>query len=182
MNKKMNKRIELFPNETIVLKERIHWKNYIFPGTILLCGLIMGLLRVTDMGTTFIEMLAGAPPLGDDATKIIATIELIAAICIRLMSLLRIIIISTVRYYVTSKRIISTWGFVTKSINEMLLARCETVLMHQSVSERLFQCGDIECIAPGSVIHLEDVYYPVRFKMTVMSEMARIKDGNAGQN
>lgn len=155
--------------EEILLEEPIHWKNYLWSMTLLLLCIIMLLVRSATPEKTIIGFLAGGELFNREGTALISTIEMVTFSMFALYLFARIAKVACIRYFVTNKRIICLSGFFTIVMKEMRIERCETVQLKQNVYERLFNCGDIICFAPGSEILLDDVKDAERFKQTIMN-------------
>lgn len=160
--------------EKTLIEAPIHWKNYLSSGTLFLVfGILFAFLTIKNDCIT--NALTGKEIIQGDAAKILLGLELIFFGFIIMFAFGRAAKVACIRYYVTTERIISTNGFFTIKTKEMLIARCETVNIKQSVYERLFGCADILCQAPGSEIILDDVANADKFRKTILEQMSTYK-------
>ena len=173
------KRFELLEDEQIILEKPIHWKNYIVIGGLFLALCIFFIFRTANTSWSLLNALAGQKIVGPEVARLLSFLEAMAFAVLMGIVFIRIAAIMCIRYYVTNRRIIKTTGFFTIVNEEMMLMRCETVYLKSSIYERIFDCGDIFCLAPGSNIYLDDVPQPEEFKRTILNELAK---KNAARN
>ncbi len=169
-------RFELLPDEEIVIENPKHWKNYIMPCVLAFLCFAGAVMRINDTHLSLVNKLARTEVI---PTGIVPTVSLIEAITLFLLVIsLAVNMIDTAytRYYVTTKRIISTSGFLNVRMNEMALEKCETVNLTQRFSERVFNSGDILCISAGASIYLDDVYHARDFKQTIMNMITKLNE------
>lgn len=165
-------RFELLPDEKILISEPIHWKNYLSSATVFTVCAILFLIRSAAPQGCLLNLIAGENILPASASSLLGKLELLCEGALMLLCFTRMATVAFIRYYVTNKRIVVTTGFFTIKTQEMLISRCETVTLKQSVYERLFGCADLLCLAPGSVIVLDDVTHAERFKKLILSKMS----------
>ena len=166
------KRFSLLDGETVITEKPIHWKNYISSVTFF-CVFLAGLvIRSAHPERCLADSLI-KEAIDSEASLVFGKIELLFYATATLFFFGRIAKISCIRYYVTNKRILVTSGFFTIRIGEMLISRCETVMLKQSIYERLFRCADLMCLAPGSNLYLEDVPDAERIRSTILNLIAQ---------
>lgn len=169
------KRLELMDDERIILEEPIHWKNYLLPMTALGSGTFITAVRIYLDDKSVINKITGAMTISPEMNSAIVKMEVAIILAIMLVALIKMIQISYIKYYLTNKRIISTSGVLNIRQEEMLLSRCETVYITQSAYERIYNCGDLLCVAPGSQIYLDDVKDARGFKQAILAEISKSK-------
>lgn len=166
------KRFELLKDETILMEQPIHWKNYLSSGTFLLLCTVLFIVRAFNPDACLADLITGNDK-PSDASAVLGRLELISAGVLMVIFFMRAASVAFIRYYVTNRRIVATSGFFTIHTQEMLIERCETVFLRQSVYERAFGCADLLCIAPGSKIVLDDVTKAEAFKETIMKQLTQ---------
>lgn len=162
------KRFELLDGERTVISESIHWKNRLLPAAGVLLSLTLLALRLRFMDTSVLNAASGMDIIDRRFQAVLSTLEALCLLAMCFSSAIRLIRVSYTRYYVTTQRIISVSGILAVDYQEMLLSRCETVYLRQSVYERLFRSGDILCVSAGATLYLDDVHDAVAFKQTLM--------------
>lgn len=168
------KRFKPIEGEEILIEEPIHWKNYILPSILLgICTFAM-LFRAYFPKESLINALLHGCYIDAEMQKILTGGEILFLAFFALQAFVKMMEVSYVRYYVTSKRIISISGILNIRIQEMLISRCEMVYMNQNVYERMFNTGDILAVSAGANIFLDDVYNALKFKETVLEEMNKV--------
>jgi hypothetical protein len=169
-------RFELMEDESIVIVNPKHWRNYIVPATAMLLALAAIAARLRHPGTSIINHLLGEAAIPLETVVVVSYAE--AGMLLLLVVALGFAMVETAhtRYYVTTKRIIAESGWLSVRISEMLLDRCETVSMTQRVPERIFNSGDILCVSAGASIYLDDVYDARKFRQTIMKMMVKEED------
>lgn len=173
------KRFELLDDESVILEKPIHWKNYLLVSILFLTAIIIFSIRAIVPNDCIINLFLGeGERLNQETSAIIGKLELIATSFLVFFLIGRVTEVFFIRYYVTNKRIIMTRGFLTIKVTDMLIRRCETVKIKQSIYERIFKCADILCMAPGSMILLDDVTDAEQFKKAIMNQIARQKDAS----
>ena len=172
----MNKKIALMQDEYIICTRPIHWKNYILVSILMLAAIILLSVRMAFPDKSLVNSMTTTPIIDDTIASVFMAIEVFALCLIIARLYVRIIRVCTIRYFVTNKRIIKVSGFLTKQKTEMLISRCETVLMKENIYERIFNCGDLLCLAPGSQILLDDVKDVEEFKLHIMELINKRKD------
>lgn len=168
------KRFKPIDGEVILIEEPIHWKNYILPATLLAICVFGMLFRAYFPKESLLNALLKANYIDAETQKIITGSEILFMAVFALQAFVKIMRVSYVRYYVTSKRIISITGILNINIQEMLISRCEMVYMNQNVYERMFNTGDILAVSAGANIFLDDVYDALRFKEIILEEMNKV--------
>ena len=170
------KRFVLMEDETILSEEPIHWKNYI---TALLSAALcftLILIRGRFMSFSFMNHYLGKTVVPVNIQVLLSKIELVILGLFILSSILKIIRIGYIRYYLTNKRIITVSGILNVTFQEMLIDRIEMVFLHQNVYERMYSCGDILCVSAGTKLFMDDVKNAVAFKQRIMNLMAQKKN------
>ena len=166
------KRFNLLDGETVIIEKPIHWKNYL-SSLVLFCLFLTGLIIRSRHPEGCIISKLVSDAINGEAAVLFGKIELLFCAIAVLFFFGRIAKISCIRYYVTNKRILMTSGFFTIRIAEMLISRCETVMLKQSIYERLFRCADLMCLAPGSSLYLEDVPNAEKIRTTILNLIAK---------
>ena len=173
------RRILPLDGETVLIKENIHWREYLFPAAILAVSMILLLLRMKYPSTNLINILTGKNMLKIRLPAILLLTEALFLLGAASAAWVRITKMLYVRYYVTDKRIICMSGIMEVSYQEMLISRCEMVFLHQSPVESFFGSGDILCFSPGARIQLNDVRNAIRFKQTILTQMPQTNERNS---
>ena len=152
----------------ILIEEPIHWKNYILPFTGIVATVYLMITRLINPDFSITNTVVGEQVISGDVQGLLTKIE---ALILALFTALLYLKVLQTMYYITTKRIISVSGILTVMFQEMLISRCEMVYLNQSVTERLFESGDILCVSAGATILLDDVYEAVKFKQTIMAQL-----------
>ena len=170
-------KFEKIDGETIIMEKPIHWKNYLGTGFLTVVSAVLLAAKLISPGTSVINNIAGEEILTSQAMGVITAIEVVFLAFATLYPATNLVKTATIRYYVTDRRIICVKGFLTITMREMRIDRCETVAIKQNVYERLFGCGDIVCYAPGSEIILNDVKDADKFKLRIMELLTAKRHG-----
>lgn len=140
----------LLPNEHIVYTANLHGIVYIIPCTfmILLCGLLM---------------------IPDD---IIIELRLALMALVIVISLIWCIIINGGKQYVvTNKRLIFKRGIVKRTSYELLLWRCESLQIEQSVLGRILNYGTVIVKVGESSNRYEMIKAPLNFSLNIHQQI-----------
>lgn len=140
----------LLPNEHIVYTANLHGIVYIIPCTfmILLCGLLM---------------------IPDD---IIIELRLTLMALVIVISLIWCIIINGGKQYVvTNKRLIFKRGIVKRTSYELLLWRCESLQIEQSVLGRILNYGTVIVKVGESSNRYEMIKAPLDFSLNIHQQI-----------
>lgn len=164
-------RFQLLEDEKILIEEPIHWKNYILPFTGIVATVYLMITRLINPDFSITNAVVGEQVISGDVQGLLTKIEALILALFTALLYLRVLQTMYIRYYITTKRIISVSGILTVMFQEMLISRCEMVYLNQSVTERLFESGDILCVSAGATILLDDVYEAVKFKQTIMAQL-----------
>lgn len=162
--------------ENIIVQESIHWKNYILPGLLTLVSFVSLVFRSYFMDVSLINRIVGEGVVPPGMQKYLSFIEVLFLGFLTVEGAVALVRISFVRYYITSKRIVSTSGILRRNISEMFLDKCEMIYLNQSIYERLFRTGDILVVSAGAHLFLDDVYDALRFKQVVLVEIEKRKN------
>lgn len=157
------RRIEqMMPGETVIHSVPIHWKNYIFPGLVLTLATAAGLYLAPK----------AAANLNEEPYMAVIVIAVLAVLIVTgVASASAILNLMYSRYIVTNRRIMKTNGFLATSSSEMSIHKCETVLMTQSIVQRLFRTGDLLVVTAGTTMYMKDVKDIVRFRQFIMDRI-----------
>ena len=139
----------LTSNEIIVHKGYLHWFTFVKGITIivLLWAALMALCYY-NVPETWIYVLI--------------SLLAIAAIFIYI-SLVR----TNTEYFITNKRLIVKKGIIQRNTTELRLAKCEGVMVEQSMLGRLFNYGTIK-ITTGEVVNTyRFIANPIRFRTMI---------------
>lgn len=185
--KKRNKTMKQFTpleNEEILIEESMHWKNFIVPSLCIMALMALFYIRITYDTANLFDLMARHYGIHSgyvvnihtqhNLSCVEATI-MVFAIMVFIVKMIRVLY---TRYYVTNLRIIAISGIVHRRFQEMLMYKCEMVYLNQSLWERIFNSGDILCIAAGADIYLDDVKKAVIFKQKIIEQMAERKSNH----
>lgn len=169
------KRFETLEGETILAEEPIHWKNYLIP-FLLLCVCTFSLLfRAYYPRESLINGIARSELIPARFQPLFSALEIAALAVLALTGIISVIRTSMTRYYVTDRRVVAVSGVIAISVQEMFIDRMETVLIHQSPYERIYGCGDVVCVAPGSQVFLDDVKDAEAFRRLLLETAMKHK-------
>ena len=171
------KRFENLEGECLISEKPIHWKNYLSSLIFFTASFTMLIVRSFHMDRCLADLLVDTTkePFDINAGTTMAWIEFLTFTATTIFFFTRLAKVACTRYYITNKRIIKTTGFFTIKISEMLIERCETVMIKQSIYERLFGCADILCLAPGSNLYLNDVPKAREFRKDIIQLISKQK-------
>lgn len=171
----MMHRFDPLPGERIIVSENIHWKNYIFPGLLAVVCLVSLVFRACFLDVSLVNRIVGSEVVPARWQARISLAEVVFLGILTLLSVAAMIRTAYKSYYLTTMRLIATSGVFRRYIGEMLLDKCETICLNQTVYERLFGTGDILAVAPGSHLFMDDVRHALAFRQTVLREIFRRK-------
>ena len=145
--------------EEVVLDLRPHWV-YLAPATFfLLVAIVVGILAAVKVD-------------GDAGTvaSIAALVLLVAAV---LYFVYRYVIWVTTMFVLTTDRIITRRGWLSKSGIEIPLERINTVFFNQRILERLLGAGDLSIESAGErgTEHLSDIRKPALVQREIYVQM-----------
>lgn len=141
----------LLPDERVVYKTRVHWVLLIRPVLLSLVGIALTVLlrQVPD------------PPWLWAIGVAVALIGLGGA-------LVRYVELMTSEFAVTTTRLILKVGLVSRYTTELLLTKVESIGVHQGLTGRLLNFGDLTVTGTGGA---REVFYrvrdPIRFRNRV---------------
>jgi uncharacterized membrane protein YdbT with pleckstrin-like domain len=135
----------LTEDEDLVLDLRPHWWLLAPPGALLVIAVLFGLAALIKTWPTWVSVPVGIWVLGS-----------LAWFGIRYLTW------TTTNFVVTSERVISRTGVISKSGIEIPLDRINTVFFNQSIFERIIGAGDlgIESAGEGGRQTFQDIRRP----------------------
>lgn len=152
-----------FSDEQVIYIQHMHWRNRIGPAIIIFICTALLLPKVQYPHFSYIGFV-WSKPLGTtlhNALYYATTLFLVYLILKAALTFIRSIF---VRYYVTNQRVVATYGVLSIHTSEIMLSKCENIQLDQSVTERIFNSGDIQLLGAGSAVILNDVYRPRELK------------------
>jgi len=146
----------LTSNEKIVYKGYLHWFSY-----------LKGIFFIVILWAVLMALAYFNAP----ETWIYLILTLLAACaCFIYFRLVRI----NTEYYITTKRLIVKKGIFQRNTTELRLAKCEGVMVEQSVFGRLFNYGTIS-ITTGEVINTyRFIANPIRFRTMINENLDKL--------
>lgn len=162
-------------DETILVEQPIHWKNYIMPLLSIVLCLTAIFIRGLHKEYSIVNDLLSYSLIPTHTQIVLSKVELVILGLLILGSILKMLSISYIRYYLTNKRVIYVSGIIQVTSQEVLIEKIEMIYLNQNAYERIFGCGDILCVTAGAPIFLDDVKNAVAFKQTVLQQMSRPK-------
>ena len=137
----------LLPDETVVLRARLHW--LIFGKATLVVALGMILLAVEPTVGTLVVLVG------------------------LVMSLPAWIAYKTSEFGVTTKRVIVKVGLVQRQTLELLLRQVEAISVDQSIMGRMFNYGSVTLSGTGGVRGVfHNIAEPLEFRRKIQSQTA----------
>ncbi|HEY5618757.1 MAG TPA: PH domain-containing protein [Vicinamibacterales bacterium] len=137
----------LLPDETVVLRARLHW--LIFGKATLVVALGMILLAVEPTVGTLVVLVG------------------------LVMSLPAWIAYKTSEFGVTTKRVIVKVGLVQRQTLELLLRQVEAISVDQSIMGRMFDYGSVTLSGTGGVRGVfHNIAEPLEFRRKIQSQTA----------
>jgi len=121
-------------NEELVLDLRPHWVAIAFPTLLLVASIVFGFLVL---------------PVGGDLGNVLAVLALVLIVVALLSFLIKLLGWSNTNFVLTSDRIITRRGVLTKSGIEIPLERVNTVFFDQRLFERMLGAGDLAIESAG---------------------------------
>ena len=121
-------------NEVLVLDLRPHWVGLVLPTAALVASIVFGLLVV---------------PVDGGLGKALAVVGLVLIVLALVNFLVRLLGWSNTNFVLTSDRIITRRGVLTKSGIEIPLERINTVFFDQRLLERMVGAGDLAIESAG---------------------------------
>lgn len=167
------KRFEPLPGERVILKSPKHWKNYIVPVLVILICLVAISVHLRYPGINLLDLCMGMDGFPAWVNSVLSCMEVATMILVILDFTLEVADTACTCYYVTDRRIIIVSSFLNVKTCEMLLERCETVSLRQSLPARMLNSGDIVCTSAGSCLRMEDVCGAGAFRRTLMRELTK---------
>lgn len=162
------KRFTLLDGETVILEDTIHFKNYIIPASLLSVCTFSVIFRAFFTRVSLVNRVLGTTLVPAHIQPWLSLAEIGILTFLSGLSIISMLRTSMIRYYITDKRVVAVSGLIETNYQEMMLSRIETVILHQNIYERMYACGDVLCVAPGSQVFLDDVRDAVRFKQTLL--------------
>lgn len=146
----------LTSNEKIVYKGYLHWFTF-----------VKGIALIILIWAALMALCYYNVP----ETWIYAVVTLLAIVAAFIyVSLVR----TNTEYFITNKRLIVKKGIIQRSTTELRLAKCEGVMVEQSMLGRLFNYGTIK-ITTGEVINTyRFIANPIRFRTMINENLDRL--------
>ena len=143
-------------DEAVVLDLRPHWWFFARQFTALLLAIILGV----------VALALGAP---GEANLVIGVLVLAALVWFGF----RFLRWSTTSFVLTTDRLISRHGIVSRSGTEIPLERINTVFFEQSLFERLIRSGDLMIESAGEMgrSHFTDIRRPLDVQSEIYHQM-----------
>ena len=163
------KRFETLENERIIVEQGIHWKNYLAPMALMSICVFSLIFRAYFPEVSLINRALDGTVVPARYQPVLSGAEIALLGALALACVVSMIRTSLVRYYITDKRVVAVSGLLTINTSEMLLERIESVYIKQNIYERLYDCGDVLCVAPGSQVFLDDVADAGAFRNTILN-------------
>jgi uncharacterized membrane protein YdbT with pleckstrin-like domain len=135
----------LMPNETVIIRGKIHWFAFVPGGFLFLIGLISVVATKSPLGSIFI---------------LIGLVMLVKAF---------ISYIST-ELAVTSKRVIAKFGFIRRSTIELNHKNVESFNVDQSIPGRLLNFGTVRINGTGGIrTPIPRIANPLEFRKVALT-------------
>lgn len=154
----------LIPGEQVIYRTRLHWIVIFWH---LLFGIILGLAGVYILagmpGTSIIQ------PDQVQYARIVGGILLAIAFVLIVISFIRR---NSVEMAVTNKRVTVKVGLMSRSTEEMMLTRIESIMVDQSLMGRMFGYGTITLRGVGGTPDpFPRIAHPLEFRRQVQHQL-----------
>ncbi len=150
---------QLYSSEEVVLDLRPHWWFFVNQATVLAGALLLGIVALVFINNFVVN--------------IIAAILLVAALG---WFLLRYLVWTTTAFVVTTDRLITRTGVLSRSGIEIPLERVNTVFFSQSFFERMIGSGDLQIESAGE--QGTQSFSNIRKPLNVQNEIYRQMEHN----
>jgi len=149
----------LMANEDLTYEAKIHWIIYVNPVLMLLLGVFVARISVSDL-------FRGFHPLIGQIAAIIGLLIILSG----LFEYLKAFILSkTTELAVTNRRIIAKFGFIRRNTVEVFHHKVESVNVTQGIIGRLLNYGTINITGTGGrIAPVRSIWSPIRFRNEVM--------------
>ena len=142
----------LMEGENIVYEARLHYFSYWFPALLVLFAIAMPFI-----------------PLGEVGLRLI-----FSGVLLLLAVIWALVINNGKRFIVTNKRVIEKRGLVRRESIELMLRKCESVKVEQSILGRIFGYGKV-VVSTGEVTNIyEFIWHPVKFSTMINQQIDHI--------
>ncbi len=156
----------LVPGEQVVYKTRLHW-----------IVIFWHLLWALALGAAGVYLLVGMPGVKtvSDQSLGMARIAGMVLIAIALISfLIALVRRNSVEMAVTNRRVTVKVGLMSRSTQEMLLSRIESIGVDQTVMGRMLSYGSVTIRGTGGTADpFHNIYHPLEFRHYVQDQLER---------
>ena len=159
--------------EHVIFRRGLHWKNYIYPGGVLLLCLVGLVTVVSAPGFSFSGVAYGVTMM--DAGSLLAAGEVMAFAAGILWAVFAAICRASVGYFITNHRVIKMWGFMNLHSIEVQLHRCKGVHVSEKFYERVFGTGDVTIYTSGMNVYFDDVPSVKEFARVLQNHVTAIQ-------
>lgn len=163
--------IAFLPDEKVILSYGIHWKRYVVPFFGIGASTFILTVRLWLFGTPLIPALERY--IQNVNYDIISLGEIVVCAIFFLWSIGETIRCATTAYCITDRRIIAKKGWLNIKVSEMVIERCETIMISHPIMGRILNYGDILAVSAGASIFLDDVPNPYGFKAVILEHVKR---------
>ncbi len=150
---------QLNADEKVILDLRPHWWFFVEPIGALLAAIAVGVIALAVIQNTVINMIAGV-------------LILVSVVWFGL----KYIVWATTNFVVTTDRLISRTGVLTRQGIEIPLERINTVFFKQNLLERFIRSGDLEIESASE--QGSSKFTDIRRPLNVQNEIYRQMEGN----
>ncbi len=158
----------LIPGENVLYRTRLHWAVMILPVLISLALVCAGIALLFDSATALEKQSASSGGMGAvGLTLIVAGGFVIGWGFWRR---------SSTEMAVTNKRILVKVGMVSRNTTEIMLAKIESVAVHQAILGRIFNSGTIIVRGTGGTPEpFSRINHPLEFRRKVQEQLDQIQ-------
>ena len=141
----------LLPGETVLYRTRLHWVLFLKPALVVAAGLVLAIALWRVPEPVWLWLVGAA----------------VAAIGL-LWLLVHYVELMTSEFAVTTSRLIFKVGLIARYTTELLLAKVESIGVHQPLAGRVLGYGDLTVIGTGGTRELfRRVRDPIGFRNQV---------------
>lgn len=158
--------------------ETVEYSGRVSRIAVLLRPAIMVLIAIVGLGIAGSKSNSNNPSTTASIVDFLVAIDLLGA----LIGLVRAyIFLKSSEYIVTDRRVIGKYGFIRRSVVDVLLTQVSGVTLSQSIPGRLFRFGTVWILAGGARRSLIYMKAPLKFQSAVYArlEESRLLKGTA---
>ena len=170
----------LLPGENLIFSSGIHWKNLLGPAVIIVAAFAILGWKAGNAERPFLDAILMALDTGmvvsPEWSADINILEVAVLLLISAKAIAAAVRLLYTGYFVTTRRVIRTTGWLNTRSTEIQISRCKVIDVTQSLWEKVFSTGDIRISTAETTLFFDDVPQVKEFAAKIQERVSEIEN------